>query len=184
MNDETIQLGPIRAEDSAILWQWINARPLVVLSSSYRPVHESSHQEWFANMQRQRDCVFFAIRLAPADVLVGTCQLHKVQPVHRSAELQIRIGHPDSRGKGYGTQALRQLLKFGFQDLNLNRIHLHVLPGNRPALRLYERCQFQREGRLRSAVFIDGEYQDVILMSLLRDEYLASREETASGGEA
>ena len=184
MNNESVQLGPVRTEDSALLWQWINARPLVILSSSYRPIHESSHQEWFANIPRQRDCVFFAIRLVPGDVLIGTCQLHSIQPVHRSAELQIRIGHPDSRGKCYGADALNQLLEFGFRDLNLNRIHLHVLPGNHAALRLYERCRFQREGRLRSAAFIDGQYHDVLLMSLLRDEYLASRAETTGGGEA
>jgi RimJ/RimL family protein N-acetyltransferase len=176
MSDEHVRLGPLITEDSPLLWQWINTRELVVQSSSYRPVHAGTHAEWFARIQKQDDCVLFAIRLMPSNTLIGSCQLHTIQPVHRSAELQVRIGDADCRHKGYGTQTMKLLLQYGFGDLNLNRIHLHVLANNQAARRLYERFHFRQEGCLRSAVFIDGRFQDVVLMALLRDEYFASRE--------
>ena len=176
MNAERARLGALASEDSGLLYQWINTRELVTLNGGYRPVHGVSHAEWFARIQKQSDCVIFGIRLAPSSVLIGTCQLHSIHPVHRSAELQIRIGAADCRGKGYGTQAMQQLLEFGFRDLNLHRIHLHVLANNQAALRLYRRFHFQEEGKMRSAIYVDGNYQDVVLMGLMRDEFDASPE--------
>jgi RimJ/RimL family protein N-acetyltransferase len=168
---ESAVLGPLRAADSPLLWDWINDRDLVTLNGPYRPVHAVTHDEWFARVQAQKDAVTFGIRLRPTDRLIGTCQLHTIHPVFRSAELQIRIGDPASRGKGHGTRVVRQLVHHGFTDLNLNRIHLHVLATNVPARRLYAKCQFREEGCCRSAAFVGGRYVDVILMGLLREEY-------------
>jgi RimJ/RimL family protein N-acetyltransferase len=63
------------------------------------------------------------------------------------------------------------LLRFGFADRNLNRIALHVIAGNAPAVRLYQAVGFREEGRLRQAAFVDGEFKDVLLYSLLRSEF-------------
>jgi RimJ/RimL family protein N-acetyltransferase len=113
--------------------------------------------------------VLFAIRVGGH--LVGTCQLHGIQPIHRTAELQIRIGRASDRGKGYGTKAVSQLVRFGFLDRNLNRIALHVFADNTAAVRLYTKIGFKEEGRLRQAVFIDGHFKDVLIFSLLRSEF-------------
>ena len=180
MTAERVRLEPLTPDDSQTLWQWINARDLVVQSSQYRPVHTDSHEHWFKRIQNTPDCVIFALRIFPSQTLIGSCQLHSIHPVHRSADLQIRIGADNCRNKGYGKQALDQLLEFGFRDLNLNRIYLHVLADNLPAQRLYERFHFQHEGRLRCAVFVDGRYQDVLLMGLLREEYMTSKQESGS----
>src|SRR4029079_19070609 len=113
---------PLEARDAEALWEWINTRDLVVLSSPYRPVHAANHQGWFEQIQKQSDAVIFGIRSSATGLLIGTCQLHSIHPVHRSAELQIRIGRSEARGKGYGSTALCQLLHFGFNDLNLRRV--------------------------------------------------------------
>ena len=97
--------------------------------------------------------------------LIGTCQLHSISAVHRHAELQIRIGDVKQRGHGYGTDAVQLLLKFGFDDLNLHRIFLHVFADNKAAVRTYEKCGFKREGILRHAAHIDGRYVDDVLMA-------------------
>ena len=98
----------------------------------------------------------------PADGrLIGSCQLHGIHPVHRSAELQIRIGEAGERGRGHGTEAVTLLVDFAFRDLNLRRVALHVLATNERALKMYERIGFVREGVLREAAHVDGEYVDV-----------------------
>ena len=63
------------------------------------------------------------------------------------------------------------MLKFGFKDLNLHRVYLHVFENNKIAIKLYENMKFSREGQLRDGVFIDGHYLDVVVMGILRDEY-------------
>lgn len=168
-----IYLSPLREYDSEVLFNWINDRELLLFNASYRPTHWTSHLEWFRSMQARLDTVIFGIRGVNDDQLVGSCQLHSISSVHQSAELQIRIGERDARGMGIGTEACALLLQHAFLDLNLNRVFLQVFETNQPALRLYKRSGFKAEGTLRQAAFLDGDWVNVIVMSVLRNEYLA-----------
>ena len=67
--------------------------------------------------------------------------------------------------------ATQQLLAHGFNDLNLNRIYLTLLPDNERARRMYLRLGFQEEGRQRQAIFKSGRYHDVLEMALLREDF-------------
>lgn len=167
-------LSPLFEADGEILFEWINDRDLVLSSAPFRPIHMANHLEWFQMVQHREDVVIFGIRLIDDDCLVGTCQLHSINAIHRSAELQIRIGRKDAQGSGIGTEACSLLLYYAFQDLNLNRIFLHVFETNEPAIRLYTSSGFKIEGTLRNAVFIDGRWGNVMIMSILREEYLKS----------
>jgi RimJ/RimL family protein N-acetyltransferase len=90
--------------------------------------------------------------------------------VHRSAELQIRIGDASARGRGLGSEAVRLLVEFGFRDLNLHRIWLRVFRSNTRALRTYAAAGFVKEGIMRDAAFIDGRFVDVVVMRKLDRE--------------
>jgi RimJ/RimL family protein N-acetyltransferase len=173
-----IRLGPLSDADSETLWRWINDREQVLFNAPYRPVHEAAHREWFGSALKRPDAAIFAIRTIEESRLIGVCQLHSIHPVHRSAELQIRIGDEAWRGKGCGREAVQLLLTTGFHDLNLHRIYLHVLVGNSVAVRLYEKLGFVREGLLREAAHIDGRYQDLLVMGILRRDFVA-REQIA-----
>ena len=165
-----VALAPLTAADSDVLFQWIRDRDLVLLNGPYRPVGEASHRAWFEAVQQRDDVAVFGIRLLDDDRLVGSCQLHSISPVHRSAELQIRIGEPRSRGVGLGTEAVELLLKFAFDDLNLHRVYLHVLSTNGAAIHLYGKTGFVEEGVLRDGAYIDGRYVDLVVMGLLESE--------------
>ncbi len=84
--------------------------------------------------------------------------------------IQIRIG-PAYQHQGVGSQAIQKLLGFAFNDLNLNRIYLDVFETNTNAIGLYEKMGFTREGLLRQAIYIDGEYRNMIIMGLTREEW-------------
>ncbi len=164
---------PCRADDLPLLHAWINDRELVVLSAPYRPVHFSDHEAWWASVSSDPSVELFAIRLLDDDRLVGTCQLLAIDHRHRSAELQIRIGEPDARGRGLGTEAVGLLLRHAFADLDLRRVSLHVLASNAPAIAAYEKSGFVREGVLREAAYIDGRREDVVVMSVLAERVAA-----------
>jgi RimJ/RimL family protein N-acetyltransferase len=166
-----IVLAPLGKDDLPTLFSWINDREQVLWSAPYRPVSESDHETWFREVSARTDVVIFAIKDGASARLVGTCQLTGIEPVHRCAELRIRIGEPSFRGLGYGSLAVDELLRFGFADLNLNRIYLYVFRDNAPALHVYEKAGFVREGLLREAAHIDGRYVDVVVMAILRAEY-------------
>ena len=88
-----------------------------------------------------------------------------------SAGLGITIGDPDDTGRGYGSDAIRALLAFGFGELRLERIWLDVYDYNERARQVYERIGFVHEGTLRHALFRDGRFHDVHRMAILRGEW-------------
>jgi RimJ/RimL family protein N-acetyltransferase len=163
----TFDLTPLRPDDSDTLFKWINDRELVLRSAAFRPVSREAHDAWFTAIRLKNDAFIFAIRLSPSGQLVGTCQLHGIDWIARRAQLQIRIGDGSARGRGLGTEAVRRLVEFGFRDLNLHRIDLHVFADNAPARRAYEKAGFAVEACLRDAAFINDRYIDVIRMAVL-----------------
>jgi len=161
----------MRDEDVPLLFPWINNRDTTLWSAPYHPVSESDHREWAQGVIASSDRAFFVIRRISDDRVVGTCQLHSIHPVHRTAELQIRIGEAADRGRGCGSEAVVLLLRFAFDDLNLHRVQLHVFADNASAIRVYEKAGFVREGLLRQAAHIGGRYVDVVVMGILREDH-------------
>ncbi|WP_291634364.1 GNAT family protein, partial [Clostridium sp.] len=76
-----------------------------------------------------------------------------------------------NRGRGYAKEALRLTIDFGFEELNLHRIELTVLEYNEPAIKLYERLGFKREGVYREFIHRDGKRYDMYLYGMLRPEW-------------
>jgi RimJ/RimL family protein N-acetyltransferase len=168
---DAVVLGPLLDADLPVLFEWINQPEQVHWNSAYHPVSETDHREWFDSIRRRTDVVIFGIRARPDGRLVGSCQLRNIDPVHRNAELQIRIGEVEERGQGRGTEAVRELLRFGFRELNLHRVYLNVFAHNAAAIRAYEKAGLRREGVLREAAHVDGRYVDIVVMGILRPEF-------------
>lgn len=168
-----VELRSLRQEDSEVLFRWINLRELVTLSAPFRPVAREEHDAWFREIRERDDVRIFGIRRCDDDVLIGSCQLHSIHPTHQNAELQIRIAPEDQRGLGLGAEALRALLAFGFGDMSLHRIFLHVFASNKAAIAAYQRVGFRHEGTLREAALIEGRWVDVLLMAILQEEWRA-----------
>jgi len=168
LKSELVLLRPLRREDSALLYDWITNRDLVILNSSFHPVSDVDHQAWIESMLIKRaDLVIFVIEEAKTRQVIGTCQLLNINWRHRSAELQIRIGNTQYHGRGFGSEAVKLLTHFGYVDLNLHRIYLHVFANNTRAIKSYEKCGFVKEALLKEAAYIDGSWVDVIGMSKL-----------------
>jgi RimJ/RimL family protein N-acetyltransferase len=171
LTGERIRLAAVREDDLPSLFAWINDRELVLLSAPYRPVHFSDHAAWWERLASDSSRVMFAIRRREDDALIGTCQLLAIDLRNGTAEVQIRIGDPDARGRGLGTEALGLLLRHAFLDLGLHRVGLHVFASNERAIAAYTKSGFVREGVLRQAVLVDGAREDVVLMGILHEEW-------------
>jgi len=171
---ETVCIRELRKSDSRKYFEWINDRDLVLFFAPFTPVSEAFHSNWFDSVTEDNHRRLFSIVIKSdndTDILIGYCTLRNIDFICRSAQLQIRIGEKKQQNKGFGTIATKQLLEFGFKDLNLNRIYLDVFENNERARRLYARCGFIEEGVKRESAFIDGEYINLIQMSVLAKEY-------------
>jgi RimJ/RimL family protein N-acetyltransferase len=116
---------------------------------------------------------YFAIETVAGE-LVGDCGLRAIEWKSRKAEFFITIGEKQFWDKGFGTDALRVVIRLAFEKMNLNRIWLTALVDNPRAVRCYEKCGFVHEGLLRQESFVDGKYRDVFLMGLIRSDYDAA----------
>ncbi len=110
------------------------------------------------------------------DKLIGGVGLWVSSWTHGDTWLGISIGERDYWGKGYGTDAMRLAVQYGFLELNLRRISLGLHAYNERALKSYQKVGFQLEGRMRGEGLKDGVRFDSLWMGILREEWLASQE--------
>ena len=133
----------------------------------------SATQDWYDRISRDQSSFSYAIVEKETDRFIGTCALMRLDPKNHHSECAIVIGEKDAWGRGYGKEALGLLLRYGFEELNLHRIYLRVFSFNERAIRLYLRLGFVEEGRQREALYRFGQWHDVIMMGLLRREFMA-----------
>lgn len=168
-----VLLRALTQADAETLRGFVNDPEVMQHSNSYAPVHQGQQARWMDSALSQSGASWFGICDAQADgfPLIGTCCLVDFDPVVRSVELRIRLGHRPSWGRKLGQEACQLLLRYGFEERNLERIWLRVFSSNARAIGLYEKLGFRTEGVLRRAAYLRGQWQDVHLMALLRDEW-------------
>lgn len=94
--------------------------------------------------------------------------------LNRTATLGIFIGNKKYLSKGYGTEAIRLILDYGFNYMNLHSVKLNLLSFNERALKCYKKCGFRETGKIRENRFINGKYYDTISMDILENEFTES----------
>lgn len=123
------------------------------------------------NDDKQEKSFRFSIRTLAEDTLIGTTSLWIQCWAHGDAWLGIFIGERDHWSKGYGTDAMRLIVQYGFSELNLRRITLGLHKYNERALKSYLKVGFQIEGRVHDEGLRDGVRYDGLYMGLLREEW-------------
>lgn len=167
LKGKSVTLGSFVDSDRPKLFKWINSPDLVRLSAPFRPVHAPAHADWFRALARDRSRVAFAMRSVPRRRLIGVVQLVGIDPIHRCAEMIIRIGERNEQGRGRGSEALRLLLDHAWRDLNLHRVEARAFATNKRAIASYKKVGFAIEGRLREAAFIDRAWTDIVVLGIV-----------------
>ena len=159
---ERLRLAPSMPEDAGIMARW-------TLDSHYLRLVEDDPARPLVpeDMARGGD---FRLRTLAENRLIGFAALFSVTRF-QSAMMAIGIGEADYRGKGYGSEALRLLLAYGFREMNLHRIGLNVFAYNTAAIKSYERVGFVLEGKRRESIKRDGERFDELQYGILYEEW-------------
>jgi RimJ/RimL family protein N-acetyltransferase len=117
--------------------------------------------------------IAFSVRTLADDKLIGFVEFDGINWRHGDTFVGIGIGDPAYRGNGYGTDAMRAILRYGFMELNLYRIQLDAFSYNERAIKSYFKAGFVIEGRVRGMLLRDGCRWDFVHMSVLREEWFA-----------
>jgi RimJ/RimL family protein N-acetyltransferase len=102
--------------------------------------------------------------------LIGDIGISSIDQKNKHAEIGMAIGDKNYWGKGYGTDLVKTILDYCFNELNLNKVYLDVWEENKRAIGCYMKCGFKKDGVLREQVFRDGKYHNKWIMSVLRKE--------------
>jgi len=133
-------------------------------------------EDWIKSSWAKRrtgEAFIFAIEDIKTKVIVGHCGLKNVTTINRTASVSIAIYDEKKRGQGYGTDAMKVLLRIGFDYLNLHRIGLNVFDTNPRAIHVYEKVGFTKVGVMRHTDYVEGKYVNDVAMDILEDEWRA-----------
>ncbi len=165
-----VRLSSCRAEDAELLALWSEDAEYLRNVDSDMAV-PSSVESFRNSVSKGANLIEFRLRTVESEKLIGFVALHGIEWNNQCGKLAIGIGDPDYRNKGYGTDALRLILGYAFNELNFNRVGLDVISSNKGAIRAYEKVGFKVEGTMREAILRDGKKYDRIMMSILHSEY-------------
>ncbi len=172
---EHVYLGQVRRDLAPVYRRWLNSlqmsRTMGVISDQGLPMTDQDEEDWFEAARSDKDSVLFGIYERESGLPVGNAGLSGVRSHHRSAEFGIGIGEPWARGKGYGTEATKLVLDYGFTALGLHHIWLRCVAFNQAGIRAYEKAGFRESGRWREGWQLGGQQHDVILMDILAREF-------------
>lgn len=168
---EKCYLSPLSHEDADLHTVWENdlAVALPLGDEAYQPVSLEKMHDKIEGALRNQSHVFSIIDLE-TDETVGRCQLFNMDAVNRCSWLGIMVG-PHFQNQGYGQEAMRLLLDYAFNLLNLNSVVLGVYEFNQPAIAVYKKVGFREIGRRRQARIIAGRKYDELYMDILAEEF-------------
>jgi diamine N-acetyltransferase len=171
---EKVALGPLRKELAATYARWMNQLEVRRGLDQLGVETPESLEKWVeenitAGAEREPKAVEFTIYDRSDNAPIGTIGLFGIEHAHGNARLGIALG--ERRGQGYGTEATRLALDFGFHVLNLRSVLLEVLDWNVAGLKAYERAGFRRIGVRRGARMSKGRATDVVLMDAIPADF-------------
>ena len=180
LHGHNLRLRSAERADIPQFLRWVNDPEVVENLEVYAPMGTVEEETWFDAMkQRPIDEHTLVIEVHPEGhddkwVVIGNTSFFPINQKARSVEIGIMIGEKEYWNKGYGAETMRTMCRYGFEELNLNRIWLRVYDTNARARKAYEKAGFVYEGTLRQAEYKHGRYIDVHVMSVLKSDWIKS----------
>lgn len=166
---EKCYLSPLNSDDIEIFTAWLN--DLEVTRNLNLAVHNVSLVSEKAAIERLAQEHAYTIVDIEKDEPIGSVGLNNIDATQRRCMIGIFIGNKDYWGKGYGTEAMRLLLGYAFDYLNMHNVMLSAFEFNDRARACYRKVGFKEIGRRREARIKEGRFYDEILMDLLEEEF-------------
>ncbi len=177
-----VYLRPAMESDAELVWYGKNNPDVRETLFLFTPLTLEQVRTELAAWVSSKETVLLTICEQEEDRAVGQTAFVRIDPVSRAAVFYIAIYDPLYWSKGYGGEATRLMVQYGFELLNLNRIQLHVASENVHGVQAYERAGFKQEGVLRQAMYHHDRYVDFYIMAILREEYYARSGKSGASG--
>ncbi|MBQ8381600.1 MAG: GNAT family N-acetyltransferase [Clostridia bacterium] len=167
-------LRPMEAGDAADMFDYarrIDTTRYLLWHPHPSVEYTRSYLAMIGRLYRKGQFFDWAIVEKDSGRMIGTCGFTRLAKQHALGEVGYVL-NPDYHGRGYATEAVRAVIAFGFENLELHRIEGRYMVENTPSRRVMERCGLSFEGVWRESMLVKGRYRDIGVCALLRDDYL------------
>jgi RimJ/RimL family protein N-acetyltransferase len=171
-----IILRPIELADLDVVYTWRNDPSITEHLARLEATRDTINQ-WYASLGADKR----AYAIVVDDVLLGYAEIDDIDRMNKKCNIGVVIGNMQYWSRGIGTKAARAVTEIAFRELGMHRALAVASERNLASIRCFNRAGYTEEGRLRHANFRDGEFFDLVLLSVLEHEWvysdLASREQ-------
>lgn len=169
LKGEKVVLRPVEMEDAELLRSMINDPDIESMVSGYSfPISRCAQKEWMNNLEKNQN-VFRAI-IDINNSAIGEAILTDIDMKNGTAEIHIKIAGEDNRRKGYGFDSITTLTNYAFNELRLNCIFCLISERNIASKKMFEKCGYIYEGRLKKRIYKKGQYYDLLSFSVTNKE--------------
>ena len=175
-----IKLRQIEESNLIKLRDWRNSPYIRAYTREYRPLNMLNQKMWFESLHVDKSNIMFAIEKKNDKEIIGCCGLTYINWKEGHGEISIYIGEEKWQEKGYASDTINLLLKFGFCELRLHRIYAIIFEYNEASIKFFEKKEFKFEGRHRESRFWDGKFHDELVYGILDYEYFNKASENVN----
>ena len=169
-----VKLRAYKEEDIEFASKFVNdeeTKKFISIGAAF-PMTKWEEESWIKSRKAGVDFTYdFAIENLETGKYIGGCGINEANIKNRNCIIGIMIGDKTCLSKGYGSDALNILIKFIFEELNMEKIKLSVFGFNERARACYKKVGFKEEGVLKKEIFRNGKYHDEIIMAMFREDF-------------
>ena len=165
-----LRLEPLGLEHLEGTWTALQNPESMRLTGTHGKFTRPQVEAWLAGLAATDGRADWALILDSGGIHIGEVVLNDYDAENSSISFRIGLNADSRFGRGYGTEATRAVVDYAFDVIGVHRISLEVYAFNPRAQRVYEKCGFQVEGRLRDALHWDGEWIYAIVMGMLSSD--------------
>lgn len=167
---DKVILRALEQADLERCWQWMNDPNIVRTLKTRYPMPFHGEAEWLERAVRESAGEkHFAIESRDARVHIGNASIHGIDWVSRTGAFGLFIGEPSAWNRGFGSDAIRTLTRFAFDEMNLRKLRINVFEYNEKAKHVLDALGFVQEGKLTAEFYREGTYHDIVILSIFRD---------------
>lgn len=169
ISNDKIYLTPLTLEDALLVEKWHKNSVIIKNTGNFHDVFGfEDARSWFFNGKHK---YLYIIVEKQKNEPIGYCDLYNINKINRTATFGIAIGNYKNRNKGYGSSSVKLLLKYAFNQMDLNNISLTVREFNIPAIKCYTNLGFYETERQHKSILYKGKFYDNIHMEILKENF-------------
>jgi UDP-4-amino-4,6-dideoxy-N-acetyl-beta-L-altrosamine N-acetyltransferase len=168
IESDNLIFRPINPDDTDLILKWRNSDFVKNNFLHRQDITRDEHLNWMTEYVDKGKVIQFIIVEKKTDKPIGSVYFRDVDRTDMKGEYGIFIGEESARGKGYGSETAKRMVRYFLDELGFHKLSLRVLERNEIAIKSYENAGFRIEGRMEDEVYFDGKYENLIFMAIIR----------------